>query len=220
MPRSPSYRRLHRDEQQVLTRRRLLEAAEHEFAHKGFRDASVAAIAERAGYSHGAVYSNFKGKDDLFLVLVEDLIDARLARIYEAADTELSRGTAPLEAARRFMSMLQRERSTYLLLIDFWNQAVRNPQAARKFAARHARLRTIIGPMIESAVHAQGMELTRSGEQVATALIALFNGFTIERLADSAAAPDELLAHATAAIVRGFSSGAKSKFRQRTRKRL
>lgn len=188
-----------------MTRRQLLEAAESVFAHKGFRDASVAAIASKAGYSHGAVYSNFKDKDELFLVLVEERIDARLSRVYEAADAELSRGAEPIEAARRFLSMLRRERDAYLLLIDFWNQAVRDSKAARKFAQRHARLRTVIGRIIEGATREQGLQLTHPREQVATALIALFNGFTIERLADPAAAPDEILAHATAAILKGFA---------------
>jgi AcrR family transcriptional regulator len=199
-------RRLRRGERQELTRRHLLDAAERIFAREGFSGASVVAIAEEAGYSHGAVYSNFKDKEDLFLVLLEERIDARLARVYEAADAELSRGDEPLEAAHRFVSILQQEREAFLLLVDFWNQAVRDPQAANKFAERHARLRTLIGRIVEGATHDQGLELTLPREQVATAVIALFNGFAIERLADPQAAPDELLAHAVAATLRGLSA--------------
>ena len=65
-------RRLRREEQRELTRAQILDAAERIFA-RGFRGASIEAIAEEAGYSHGAIYSNFKGKEDLFLVLVEEL---------------------------------------------------------------------------------------------------------------------------------------------------
>ncbi len=57
-------RRLRRGEQQQLTRAQLLDAAERVFAREGFQGASVAAIAEEAGYSHGAIYSNFNGKED------------------------------------------------------------------------------------------------------------------------------------------------------------
>lgn len=198
-------RRLRRGERQELTRRELLDAAERIFARDGFSGASVAAIAEEAGYSHGAVYSNFKDKEDLFLVLVEERIDARLAGVYEAADAELSHGGEPLEAAHRFVSMLQHERQAFLLLVDFWNQAVRDPHAAARFAQRHARLRTLIGRIVDGIARDQGLELTLPREQVATALIALFNGFAIERLADPDAAPDELLAHAVAAVLRGAS---------------
>jgi AcrR family transcriptional regulator len=199
-------RRLRRDEQRQQTRAQLLDAAERVFAREGFRGASIAAIAEEAGYSHGAIYSNFNGKEDLFLVLVEERIDARLARVYQAADEALSRGGEPLEAARRFVAMLQQEREAYLLLIDFWNQAVRDPTAAAKFAERHARLRALIGRIVEGVARDQGVELAVPRDQVATALIALANGFTIERFADPDAAPDELFAHAIAAMLRGFSN--------------
>jgi len=199
-------RRLRRPERRELTRTQLLDAAERIFARDGFRGASVEAIAEEAGYSHGAVYSNFKGKLDLFLVLVEERIDARLARVYEAADTELSQGTEPTEAARRFVALLHQERDVFLLLVDFWNQAVRDPDAAQRFAERHARLRSLIGRLVEGIVHDLGSELALPREQVATAFIALFNGFAIERLADPDAAPDELLAHAITAILRGSTN--------------
>jgi AcrR family transcriptional regulator len=199
-------RRLRRDEQRRQTRAQLLDAAERVFAREGFRGASVEAIAEEAGYSHGAIYSNFNGKEDLFLVLVEERIDARLARVYQAADAELSRGGEPLEAARRFVAMLQGEPDAILLLVDFWNQAVREPTAAAKFAERHARLRALIGRIVEGIARDQGFELTVPREQVATAMIALANGFAIERLADPTAAPDELFAHAIAAVLRGFSN--------------
>jgi AcrR family transcriptional regulator len=198
-------RRLRRAERRELTRSQILDAAERVFAREGLRGASVEAIAEEAGYSHGAIYSNFSSKEDLFLVLVEERIDARLARVYEAADTELSGGREPLEAARRFASMLQQEREAVLLLVDFWNQAVRDPEAAARFAERHARMRSLIGRIVDGLVRDTGLELTLPREQAATALIALTNGFAIERLADPAAAPDELFAHAIAAMVRGLS---------------
>jgi AcrR family transcriptional regulator len=199
-------RRLRRTERRELTRAQVLDAAERVFARDGYRGASVEAIAEEAGYSHGAVYSNFKGKLDLFLVLVEERIDARLARVYEAADTELRLGAEPTQAARRFVAMLNQERDALLLLVDFWNQAVRDPQAAQRFAERHNRLRSLIGRIVEGIVRDLGAELTLPREQVATALIALFNGFAIERLADPDAAPDELLAHAITAILRGSAN--------------
>jgi AcrR family transcriptional regulator len=177
-------RRLRRDEQQRQVRAQLLDAAERVFARHGYQGASIDAIAAEAGYSHGAIYSNFNGKEDLFLVLVEERIDARLARVYEAADAALSHGATPLEAARRFVAMLQHEQHAYLLLVDFWNQAVREPKAAARFADRHARLRALIGRIVEGVARDTGAELTLPRDQVATALIALVNGLTIERLAD------------------------------------
>ena len=52
-------------------RQELLRAAADVFAERGFRDASIDEVAERAGYSKGAVYWHFESKDDLFFTLVE-----------------------------------------------------------------------------------------------------------------------------------------------------
>src|SRR5919198_6132991 len=56
-------------------REELLEAAARVFAEKGFQAASVDEIAERAGFSKGAVYWHFESKDDLFFALLAERID-------------------------------------------------------------------------------------------------------------------------------------------------
>lgn len=65
-------RRLSREESQALTRRKLLAAARQEFAREGYGGTSVEKVAEAAGYSKGAVYSNFGGKEELFQAAFED----------------------------------------------------------------------------------------------------------------------------------------------------
>ena len=65
-----------------MTRRHLLEAAAVVFARDGFHGASLDDVAATAGFTKGAVYSNFKSKEDLFLALFDD----RLVR--EAADMQ------------------------------------------------------------------------------------------------------------------------------------
>jgi AcrR family transcriptional regulator len=65
--------RLTRAETQLRNRTRVLAAARAEFAARGFRDARIDDIAERAELTRGAVYSNFPGKRALyFAVLAED----------------------------------------------------------------------------------------------------------------------------------------------------
>ena len=54
------------------------------FARSGFHGASVEEIASEAGFSTGALYSNFDGKEDLFLVLMEREIDEHAREIAEA----------------------------------------------------------------------------------------------------------------------------------------
>ena len=73
-------RRMTREESRAATRERLLAAARSVFARSGFHGASVEEIASEAGFSTGALYSNFDGKEDLFLVLMEREIDGARAR--------------------------------------------------------------------------------------------------------------------------------------------
>ena len=67
--------RMTREQSRAQTRERLLEAAREVFARNGFHGSSVEEIASAAGFSTGALYSNFEGKEDLFLVLMELEID-------------------------------------------------------------------------------------------------------------------------------------------------
>ena len=70
-----------REQSKANTRERLLAAARSAFASSGFHGASVEEIASRAGFSTGALYSNFDGKEDLFLVLMEREIDEHAREI-------------------------------------------------------------------------------------------------------------------------------------------
>ncbi|MFI6578777.1 TetR/AcrR family transcriptional regulator [Nocardiopsis sp. NPDC050513] len=75
--------RITRAEQQARNRSRVLAAAGDEFAERGFRDAKVDRIAERAELTRGAVYSNFPSKRALYLSVLaeaaERAVDGRPA---------------------------------------------------------------------------------------------------------------------------------------------
>ncbi|RCG28640.1 TetR/AcrR family transcriptional regulator [Sphaerisporangium album] len=64
--------RLTRAESQERNRARVLSAAREEFSELGFRDAKIDRIAERAGLTRGAVYSNFPGKRALYFAVLAE----------------------------------------------------------------------------------------------------------------------------------------------------
>jgi AcrR family transcriptional regulator len=64
--------RLTRAETQERNRAKVLAAARAEFAERGFRDAKIDGIAERAELTRGAVYSNFPGKRALYFAVLAD----------------------------------------------------------------------------------------------------------------------------------------------------
>lgn len=68
---TPRKKRLTRAESQALTRKKLLESAFEIVSRYGYDGASVEQIAEEAGFSKGAFYSNFKSKEDILLCLLQ-----------------------------------------------------------------------------------------------------------------------------------------------------
>src|ERR1700724_912969 len=68
-------KRLSRGQKKAETRAALLDTAAMIFGRRGFYGAAVEEIAEEAGCSKGAVYSNFESKEDLFMTLLEERHD-------------------------------------------------------------------------------------------------------------------------------------------------
>src|SRR5436190_12596775 len=87
-------------------REALLAAALAVFAERGYRDASVDEVAERAGYSKGALYWHFSSKDDLFYALLEE----RILKPWEESISMLESASADEdmapEASRLFRELL------------------------------------------------------------------------------------------------------------------
>src|SRR5664279_359999 len=82
--------RMTREQSKANTRERLLAGARGAFASSGFHGASVEEIASRAGFSTGALYSNFAGKEDIFLVHMEREIDKHARENAEAVSVRES----------------------------------------------------------------------------------------------------------------------------------
>lgn len=63
--------RLTREQSQALTREKLLASAYEVVARDGYDGATIERIAEEAGFSKGAFYSNFSSKEEIVLQLLE-----------------------------------------------------------------------------------------------------------------------------------------------------
>jgi AcrR family transcriptional regulator len=105
------------------TRRALLEAAREVFAERGYTDASVANVVERAGSSVGSIYHHFGGKSELFLALWEEQQASYEERAAEAvAKARASGEDKPLElfaaGARAFLASTWERRDLIRLFLD------------------------------------------------------------------------------------------------------
>jgi AcrR family transcriptional regulator len=185
--------RLTREQSRANTRERLLAAARSAFARSGFHGASVDEIASDAGFSTGALYSNFEGKEDLFLVLMEREIEKHGQEIEAAVRARASMVERARGGARQWMTMIEREPELLLLFMEFWAYGVRDPQVRPKVAARFAQMRQVLTRLIAEGVREFDVELALPAEHLAIAIDALADGIARQKLADPDAVPDELM---------------------------
>jgi AcrR family transcriptional regulator len=182
-----------REQSRAQTRDRLLAAARETFARNGFHGASVDEIASAAGYSTGALYSNFDGKEDLFLTLMEREIEEHAREIADAVRSRASVSERAAGGARRWMTMIEREPDLLLLFMEFWAYGVRDAQVRPKVAERFAQMRHVLTVLIAEGVREFDLELALPAEQLAIAIDALADGIARQKLADPEAVPDELM---------------------------
>jgi AcrR family transcriptional regulator len=171
------------------TRARLVKAAIKAVARDGFHAASVNAIAQSAGFSIGALYANFNGKDDLFFAVFEEHVrwfEERVANVAAAAD--------PSAAIEEAAASMARDRSQFLIFVEFWAYAVRKPKLRQKFAARMADMRAVLAEALEERARREQVSYGLPLESIALLGLALGRGLTLERFADPAAVSDEMIA--------------------------
>jgi AcrR family transcriptional regulator len=184
-----------RAERQAQTRSQLIDAAAQVFARRGFQAASVEEIAEEAGYSHGAVYSNFEGKADLFLAVFEDYM---AERVRELADTQaaladdVSLEVRARALADQWMDRLARDRESFALHMEFLAHAGRDPQLARRFGTRSSAMREAVARYISHYQQEAGLEPAMPTDALALILRALGIGLAIESLVSPEAVRHDL----------------------------
>ena len=184
-----------RTERRARTREELIDAAERLFKRDGFHATSLDAIADDAGYTKGAVYSNFDGKEDLFFAVYERRVDRRVAELEDVV-----RAAPSATAAIAAIAGSTRERADdgwLAVFFEFWAHVLRNPEHRERFAALHRRA---LGPSIAAARNLQSeqaVELPFTPELLATAYHALGNGLQLERLTR----PDEVDLDAVARLL-------------------
>lgn len=164
--------RVGRAEMQQRNRARVLAAAREEFTERGFRDAKIDSIADRAELTRGAVYSNFAGKRALYFTVLADLAE----RAAEPPHPE------PGLTAREALGVLARGWVARLPLAD----TDQEPGSAR------------LGMHLMPEVLAD--ERTRRPFAQLMKLDAIVLGLALERLAPPDAPPGRLVGVAEAAL--------------------
>lgn len=192
--------RLDRRAMKERTRQRLLDAAEVVFVRRGIEAASLDEVAEAAGYTKGAIYSNFASKTDL----IAALMDRRIAR--QAAAAELDLDGVTLEQGLRLLDERSRsegeaDREWIILATEFFLHAMRDARARAVMAEQYERARTLVAEMIAGKYAEAGIEPPLPPRDLAIVMEALSIGVTIQSLLDPEAVSMGLAAKAVQVIL-------------------
>jgi AcrR family transcriptional regulator len=166
-------------------REQIVAAAGEEFAERGYAGTSVAQVAARAGFTKGAVYSNFGGKPELF------------AAAMQAYFVDAAASPSELRPARAMAHALVEN----VLLGERWPTLLGE---FRSVVAHEPGLRELYSALRVAQRHQLVEGLRRAGEQVplradldlevaATLLLTCVHGLSVERSAAPEAMPSALV---------------------------
>ena len=219
-----STERLGRQARKQLTRQLLIDAAAAVFARQGFDATSLDAVAEAAGFTKGAVYSNFRGKTDLIMALIE----RRMSEQVEQAARALAGATLD-EAIRRLEARPGTEvgkdggagarddadtgrpvpvgRDWLRLMYEFWHYAMRDERARRALAEQYERARTITSRMIAEKYEEAGRTPPMPVRDLAILVEAVGIGLAFQAALDPAAVPPGLQGEAARRLLAPADAG-------------
>jgi len=161
------------------TRARLFEAALQVFAEQGIAGASVEAICERAGFTRGAFYSNFETKEELFLELIWQICEAKLADVSERVSAIPERGDEPVELGdlvRSLVSVAIESPDVAVLMSELRTNALRDDRMAAAYLAWQDRMAERVALLIEDIARRTGLRLRMEPVEFARIILIIWDG--------------------------------------------
>jgi AcrR family transcriptional regulator len=113
----PSPRRT-QAERRAASRNALLEAATRGIARHGYTRLSLEEVAKEAGYTRGALYHQFPGKEDLALAIVEWIAESWEAEVGPAFDAGDDPATTLINVARRHAVYCRRDAAAVMRILQ------------------------------------------------------------------------------------------------------
>ena len=181
-------------DKRVRTRAKLLDAARELIREKGYARTTLQEVAERAGMTSGAIYGNFKNRDELFTSLAEVYwapirpkvkAGATFAEVMHA----LAAATVAALPERKNAAVGRLSGMAYALTQDELRARVRDI-TSQSYAAGAAWLR---GALDER-------ELPMPPEHLVCVIHALTEGLVFQRLLTPELVPDQVFYDAFAAL--------------------
>lgn len=178
--------RLTRAQSKARTREALLAAARRVFTEEGYAGASLDRIAAVAGFTKGAVYAHFPGKEQLFLELFTEVLMGQIAALEEMLEQARHNPGRLAEIVESFVSRFDDagpagRRDLPMLAMELQLESRRNAEFAPAFDAVVGRHRRVLEAVISELFHLQGKAPAMPIGQYAGTLIAIAEGVALAR---------------------------------------
>jgi len=173
--------RLARSESQQQTKERLVATAEKLFLRDGYNATSIDRVAEAAGFSKGAVYSNFANKDELCLAVLDALHAREVAAIADAFGKKRTM-KGRLAAFEAWAEKMIGDEGWTRLEMEFAIHARKHQKLMQELATRDRAVREGIAALV--AMQREGSASALPPESVALALLSLGIGLGFQRMID------------------------------------
>lgn len=178
-------------ERKAETRRRLLAAAAELFAREGYDAVSVDAVADAAHRTSGSVYAHFGGKAGMLAALMETLQDDMAAVVGAefAAHTDLA---SRLSALWRNVAAHVEGDAWFLLEMELWLRAARDPDLGATLAARYRNVHDLMGQAFAAWVDEFELTPAVPRDRLGPAVMGALLGLQLQHRLDPDAVGDDL----------------------------
>jgi AcrR family transcriptional regulator len=175
----PPPQRLRRDERQAQTRAALIEAAGRLFEIDGFQATSIADIADAAGFTTGALYSNFANKEDLFLAVLEHQMAIEIMALRDALTSVETMRERLDVVGTWFVSQAGEGRRRMRTIGEIAMVASTGEAARSRMQEQRRLLHHTVAELLRQQEVELGAEFRMPTPELATAVLALLDGFAL-----------------------------------------
>lgn len=177
---------MNRQENREITRRKLLASARQVFARSGFDGASIDAVAEAAGFTKGAFYSNFESKEAILLALLQEHWQAQALACRNLVASGENLETL-IDTLSEQSADLIANSDWSLLELELQRQAGRNPVLAQQFGQLQSMQLENIAALVEHLLPGDSLEVDSGKAQrdtaraIARGILALNKGLAVQK---------------------------------------
>jgi len=161
------------------TRALLLDAAEKVFARDGYEAADLNEIAALAGRTRGAIYAQFKSKEEVFLELVKAQRDQKRQRMQELLASASSK-EENLDVLQRFFVEMLEDSTWVMLLLEFKLFTLRHPDARQELQSIFAESFTVNDEKRYARILGSGRSVGISRVHAVQMMVPIMSGIIIE----------------------------------------